>query len=179
MTKSASSRFSASGTWLLRIASNFSAVMPGRASTRSRCTSGRRRDDDDLVDPAAAASRRAAECRARRAGAARAMAGKERLGVGADKRMDDLFQPLQRLRLADDLPGKQAAIDRAVEHGAGKGRLDAARPRAGVEPVHGRVGIVHRDAARRRTSPPSSILPMPIDPVRPRTDHAPPPGRQR
>jgi hypothetical protein len=29
-------RFSASGTWRARIASNFSAVMPGRARTRSR-----------------------------------------------------------------------------------------------------------------------------------------------
>src|SRR5262245_23953099 len=39
-TKSARRRFSASGICWARIASNFSAVMPGRSSTRARCTSG-------------------------------------------------------------------------------------------------------------------------------------------
>ena len=38
-TKSARARFSASGIWRARIESSFAAVMPGRASTRSRWTS--------------------------------------------------------------------------------------------------------------------------------------------
>src|ERR1700716_222888 len=39
-TKSARRRFSASGICFARIASSFSTVMPGRSSTRTRCTSG-------------------------------------------------------------------------------------------------------------------------------------------
>src|SRR5262245_37615269 len=39
-TKSARRRFSASGICLARMAANLSSVIPGRANTRSRCTSG-------------------------------------------------------------------------------------------------------------------------------------------
>ena len=51
------------------------------------------------------------------------------------------------------------AIDRAVGGHAGKRRLDRRDGRAAIEPMHGRVGVVHRNAARARTSRPSCSFP--------------------
>ena len=64
---------------------------------------GRRGDDDDLVDAIGSAGleqQRNVEHGERRAGGT--MAREEGIGVGADQRMHDLFQPGDRVRIADD-----------------------------------------------------------------------------
>ena len=61
--------------------------------------------------------------------------------------MHDRLEPPDRVRVADQLFATSfVAIDLAVDRRAGKRRLDRRDRLALVEPMHHRVGIVHRHA---------------------------------
>ena len=60
--------------------------------------------------------------------------------------MNDRLQPLERGVVAEHARGQLVAIDLAARGGAGKRRLDRGHRLALVEPMHDRVGIVHRHA---------------------------------
>ena len=100
-------RFSASGICLARIAANFSAVMPGRARTRARCTAGRGDDEDGVAAPLAAGLEQERDVEHRDRRARRDRGGEERVSLGAHQRMHD------RLELASGAPGRRAPRRRA------------------------------------------------------------------
>ena len=147
-TKSAFSRFSASGIWAARMAAN----LPRHARSRQHplpLKLGRRRDDHRRRPRSfRRRSRTAAVCRAPRP---RAPAGpvQERRPRLAHQRPDDPVQPLERLGVAQHALGEQLAIDGAVHHHAGEGRLDRRDRRAArrVEAPHLGVGVI--DVGRR------------------------------
>ena len=69
--------------------------------------------------------------------------------------MNDGLEPFERRVVAQNARGQLVAIDLAVRGGAGKRRLDRRHRLALVEPMHDRIGVVHRHAflgeeARRR-----------------------------
>ena len=64
--------------------------------------------------------------------------------------MHDRFEPLERLGIANELFGKPCAVDLAVNRDAGERCLDRANRLAFVEPVHYRIGIMHRHAGRAK-----------------------------
>ena len=74
------------------------------------------------------------------------MMPEERIGVCADQWMHDLLQPDDRLRIADDAARKLGAIDHAFLDSARKRRLDQGGRSAGIEAMHGLVGIVDGNA---------------------------------
>ena len=100
MTKSARARFSASGICRARMRSSAAAVMPGRASTRARCTSRRRGHDEHAVEPGLGAGleeQRDVEEHEVGAGVRR----EEGRAVGRDQRMDARLDPRQERRVGD------------------------------------------------------------------------------
>ena len=108
---------------------------------------GRRRDDHHRIDAFLAAGleqQRNVEHDGARA--FRVSAREEPLRHRAHQRMHDRFEPLDRVRIADELFGELSAVDPAVGRHAGKRRLDRPDRLALIEPVHHRVGIVHRHA---------------------------------
>src|SRR5258708_4081714 len=70
----------------------------------------------------------------------------EFLPRGGQHRMDDLFELLHRRWIVHHARGKLVAIDLAANGRAGKRRFDRWRRLAFVNLVHGRIGIVDRDA---------------------------------
>ena len=113
--KSARRRFSASGICLARIASNFSVVMPGRASTRARCTSGgaettttaSTRLSPPVSNSSGMSSTATFSPRRRRLGE------EPPLGL-PHQRMDDRLEPLERRGIVEHARGKPVAIDLAA-----------------------------------------------------------------
>ena len=146
-TKSARSRFSSSGSWRARICSNFSAVMPGRASTRSRCNRGRRGDDDDLVERLVAAGfeqQGDVEQQRRRIG----MLDDEAGPLMVNRGMDDRFQRGEFVTVAEHRRRQGLAVDGSIARAAGKARLDQRHqsPARPLQPAHDGVGIEDRNA---------------------------------
>ncbi len=171
--KCARARFSASGIWRASSASSRSAVMPGRDSTRARCTSA----GADTTTTAstlllAAGLEQQRDVEHDHARAARRLLVQKSVRDRAHQRMHDRFEPLDRVRIADQLPGKLAR-DRSFRRPSRPGNAaSTGRDRlAFVEPVHHRVGIVHRHAGLAEKSAVVD-LPMPIEPVRPRMNIA-------
>ena len=122
-------------------------------------------------------SRTAAECRARRrARHALACSAMKRSDYGAHQRMDDGFEPLESRRDCRRARGELRAVDFAIAGDARKRRLDRADGLALVKTVHRGIGIVHRHACLARTCRAVVDLPMPIEPVRPRTNMVMPPA---
>ena len=158
------------------------SVMPGRRMTRSRCSQRRRRHDEHIVDSAGRRrSRTAAGCRARPAArAARRRAATKRRSAGAHHRMQDRFEPAQRRRIAEDPLAEPAPVDRAgfAAH-AGKRGLDGA---TAAPPGPSRrcttASASNSGTPSRRSIAAAVLLPMPIEPVRPRTITAPAAARR-
>ena len=137
------------------------SVMPGRASTRARWISASAVTTTIDVDaPRRVRSRRAAARRAARAGvpaALRRPGTPPRSRAPADGR-SPRAAPAPRDRR--DALGEPRAVDRAVDgHARETPPRSAATAAPAIEAVHGRVGIVDRNAARARTSPPSCSCP--------------------
>jgi hypothetical protein len=147
--KSARARFSASGVWRARMASNFSGVISGRARTRARWTSAGPRPPPPCRPSSRRRSRTAGGCRARRCRGPRPGGLEEADAVGADQRVDDRFQHRQGLGIAHHGRAEpwRGRSRPSTDH-AGKGRLDRrdGRAAAGVERVDRRVGVVDRHA---------------------------------
>ena len=147
--KCACRRFSASGICLARIAANFSAVMPGRASTRARCTSAGAVTTTTASQRARRRSRTGAGCRARRpARAPRPRRARKRLALGrapADARSPRAR--LQRAASSEHAAAERRAVDDPVRDGARETppRSSGAAARR-VERVHDRIGVVDRHA---------------------------------
>ena len=148
-------RFSASGICRARMASNFSAVMPGRAPARARAadppapTPRRRRRRASRRR-----SRTAAECRARRRARRRARHRRRNVrSACADQRMHDRFELLQRRGIVRARAAR-ASADRPCRRRSCRERppRSPATALALVEPVHRGVGVVDRHARPRANS---------------------------
>ena len=148
MTKSARARFSASGICRARMRSSIASVMPGRASTRARCTSAgavtTRTPSRPRSPPVSKSSGMS-----RRTTSARGVRG-ERRRRGRRRRADG-----RGPRCGRGAPGR-----RRRRRAGGRGRRRRRRPRpgtrsasaagpgtaGGVEPVHRGVGVPDRHA---------------------------------
>ena len=60
--------------------------------------------------------------------------------------MDDGFEAGERRRIAHHRLGELAAVDALLGGGTRKRRFDRGRSLAGIEPMHGGIGIEHRHA---------------------------------
>ena len=129
------------------MASSLASVMPGRAKARARCTEFRRADDDDEINlrmPAGLNQQRHVDDRHSPAlGRSALEEPGPRLG---DRRMNQTFEPLQRIRIAQYARSEALAVDFPLDHDARKGGLDRFRVPAGVELSHRVVGVESRDA---------------------------------
>ncbi len=152
MMKSARLRFSASGVCRARIVSNSFADMP-RASTRARLHIGRRRHHRHGVGALVAAGfEQQRNVEHDDIGALGFGLFEKRLLHAADDRVNNRFQFLHRLRLAQHLAAQGVAIDASVlAHHAGKGPFQRGRRLAAraISGVHRRIRIIDRQAARR------------------------------
>jgi hypothetical protein len=122
--------------------------MPGRESTRARCTSGWRRHDHDRIDALFSAGleqQRDVEHDPRAPRVRLAPAGSVR--DRAHQRVHDRFEPPDRIRIADEL--FRRASPRSTLPSTtlpGNACLDRRDRLARIKPVHHRVGIVQRHA---------------------------------
>ncbi len=149
-TKSARARFSASGIWRASSWSSLASDSPGRCSSRSRCTSGASADDDGGVDQRVGAGLE--QQRDLHHGDRRAVLGvlaQERpLGI-AHQRMHDRLEFAKAIRSGNQRGAQLGAVDAAVLRRAGERALYRIhRFSTGVEAMHFRVGVEHRQAAR-------------------------------
>ena len=150
MTQWAKRRFSRSGVWRARIASNLAALMPGRASARARCAASlalttrtrstaacprgldqQRHVDDDDPPPLRGGPLEKRSAQPRHLG------------------MNDRLQALQRPGIGEARSGELFAIDLPALDHAGKGGLHRLGARRAIEFAHRRVGVEHRSAERR------------------------------
>jgi hypothetical protein len=162
ITKSARARFSSSGICRARIASSF-RVMPGRASTRSRCTSAGAETTMTLSNSFAAGleQQRDFEQQRRRI----AMLGDEALARGADRGVDDRSSAASSSGSPSTICASSIAIERAAATCPESARrsLDQRAARA-LQPR------TTASASNTGTPARSNILatvdlPMPIEPV--------------
>ena len=154
--------------------------MPGRSSTRARCTSA------GAVTTTTASTRlsppvsNSSGISSTTTGApSRFRLGQEPLLGVLHQRMHDRFEPLERRRVAHDT--RAPSLSRSTLPPAvvpGKRRLDERHRLAFIEPVHGRIGVVHRHALLREKRAVVD-LPIPIEPVRPRMNMVPHLSAQR
>ena len=142
--------------------------MPGRASTRARCTSARRGHHEDAVEAALAAGleeqRDVEDART----SAPACARGEGRAVGGDQRVDARLDPGEEPGVGDDRVAQAVAVDRTAGHRLRRevGERRGAGAAGGVEPVHRGVGVPDRHAGLGE-EPAVVDLPMPTEPVRP------------
>ena len=169
MTKSARARFSASGICRARICSNFSAVMPGRASTRARWTSAGAETTAILSTCRQPPSSNSSGMSSRTSGAARCAARKA-CALARHRRMDQGLEPAQRLGVAEHGLGQRWRDRRRRRRSCPGNALRSRRPARPSGPCRRCT-----TASASNTGTPSSAnicatvdLPMPIEPVRPR-----------
>ena len=125
--------------------------MPGRASTRSRCTCARRAQRDRHVDALLGAGLEQQRDLQHRELRARILLLDQEIDLGRNHhRMHDgfeLFEPALGEPASFSLSSLRSTLPPRVD--AGKGRLDRPDRLAFIEAMHASIGVEHRHAAAR------------------------------